>query len=501
MAPRRPACRLGGHHRRQPDALGEAGRVAASAGVAPLGDLLRTADVVVAARVGHGGRCRGGATSVRGGRRGPPVRRAGGARRTPSPARGLAVGRGGWPAPDSSVPSSTRRRPSTRTPGRRSTTAPGQRRAAAMIEDGAPVVSVAVVTTVAGHPSTCHRLLGGLRRQVTTGRRHRGRRDALGPRRASAPCRRRHDASSGRAAATAALPLAAARNAARPRRRREHLVFLDVDCIRQPTSWPGTSPSSRPIRTRSPAVPCGTWSRLGCRPRRRRRAHAGAAARRSAARPTAVGAPARSRSPTITSCSGRSPSASAAHVGPARWVRHDYVGYGAEDTDFACGPQRRHPPGVVRWRHRLPPVAPADPARPGAPARDHRQRPPLPASLRALADGRLVDELNASAGSGSTRAATSCSRRPPSCPASPPTCCHGRGRPGRTRCRPPRRGRRRCRRRAGDLRRPQPGRRAARRSRPDVVHLHYTDQLFGATRPGPPPGRRSSRAPLRAPSW
>jgi len=94
-------------------------------------------------------------------------------------------------------------------------------------------MSVAVLTTVAGRPLHLHRLLGGLRRQ------HRPADDTVVVEMRSdldvrllvpPPARRVVQSASTRAG----LPLAAARNLAAASTDADHLVFLDVDCIPAP---------------------------------------------------------------------------------------------------------------------------------------------------------------------------------------------------------------------------------------------------------------------------
>jgi N-acetylglucosaminyl-diphospho-decaprenol L-rhamnosyltransferase len=94
-------------------------------------------------------------------------------------------------------------------------------------------VSVAVLTTVAGRPLHLYRLLAGLRRQrrhadatvVVEMRTEHDVRPLVPP-----PARRVVQP----ATTTAVLPLAAARNRAAAATDAEHLVFLDVDCIPAP---------------------------------------------------------------------------------------------------------------------------------------------------------------------------------------------------------------------------------------------------------------------------
>ena len=154
-----------------------------------------------------------------------------------------------------------------------------------------------------------------------------------------------------------------------------------------------SSSATRPCSTAIPrAIACGPvrYLRRGLGRRSRAPGSTPAARRRRRGRcPTA----ATSGSATTTRCSGRSASASTGHV----WDRlggfdEGYRGYGAEDTDLGVpGPLARHPAGLVRRRHGVPPVAPADAARPRPHRGDRRQRPAVPRAVGPVADDGLVD--------------------------------------------------------------------------------------------------------------
>ena len=252
-----------------------------------------------------------------------------------------------------------------------------------------------------------------------------------------------------------------------------------------PISCPATPPSSPPTPARSPAVRSrylreGWVDRCGSRPATAESLEDAQRRARGAAPPAR---PLASCSATTTSGSGRL----SFGVSRPTWDRlggfdDGFVGYGAEDTDSRSARRRAgHPAGVVRGRGGLPPVAPAHPPRPRPPRRDDRQRPPVPTPLGPVADGGLVDPAR---------------RRLPG--------------PLRSRGRAPRTGRQPTMSGPGPrlatsvvvgpehhgvvrhaiavagltgspvLRLSDPGERPVAPTTP-VVHLHYTDRLFGAT--------------------
>ncbi len=172
------------------------------------------------------------------------------------------------------------------------------------------------------------------------------------------------------------------------------LVILDVDCI---AASDLVDRYDAVLRRHPAAMACGAvrYLRRGWQRRRRCVRHLG---------------------PRRTQCCTGRPAAAAARrdagsmtchhelfwslsfgVGRPLWDRlggfdERFVGYGAEDTDLGlAGAPPGRAPGLVLWRHRLPPVAPAGATRSRPGPRAGGQRPPVPRPVAALADARMAD--------------------------------------------------------------------------------------------------------------
>ena len=187
--------------------------------------------------------------------------------------------------------------------------------------------------------------------------------------------------------ADGALPLGAARNAGAAHLECDVLAFLDVDCIPSPSF---VADHDAALATHGGALACGRvrYLRAGWQA-----AGPGHDLDELSAPHPARPAPARDELDTDRHELFWSLNFA---VRTATWERlggfdTGYRGYGAEDTDLGLRARRLGIPLLwVAGAGVLPPVAPADSARPRPPRRDRRQRPAVPRAVGDVADDRVA---------------------------------------------------------------------------------------------------------------